>query len=441
MRVALLGLSIEHPQAVSVAFRGDDDLQAYDMLVWSPDGMLAEYADAGLERLPQPLLSPAGSVALLADARRRRGDLRRFLAAGRVIVVVPPLPESLWVHVIEDVQPFDALELLPVRGLRPRAAAGAQGMFRAGQPFADFIAAAPYTPQIQATFADFPGVCICFAAPDGAAAGGYVYHHPGHVLLLPLPADEAPAARTQLLKALLSLGSRLEQQGATTILAPWAEAWRLPGEAALRERLRVLRAEGERVRQDLEQAEGALAQLFSRKALLGGHGGALLSATAEACEALGAVATAGYLGMDSLVIEDGARAGLVLLVEGDAHPSPATTLPAATLPTDTLSRLDGLLRDVQQGYRQPLKGILVSHDPTAAADGTVVNGTVADSTVTADALAERRVAEAGHCWLMAPELLALAQLGTPEAALELIFSTRGRPAPPIDWRAALSREA
>jgi len=420
MRLALMGLTIDHPQAVPVAFRGEDDLQGYDMLVWAPDGLLAEYADAGLARLPQPLVSPAASVALLADARRRREDLRRFLAGGRVIVVVPPAPEGLWVHVIEDVQPFDALELLPVRGLRARDAEGAAGVFRAGQPFADFIAAAPYTPRIQATFAAFPGVPICFAAPDDAPAGGYIYHHPGHVLLLPLPTDAAPAARARLLDALPALAARLEQQGAATTLPPWAEAWRLPGEAALRERLRTLRAERERVRQSLEQAEGALAQLLSRKALLGGHGGALLGAAAEAFEALGAVATAGYLGMDSLVIEDGARAGLVLLVEGNA----------AALPADALSRMDGLLRDVQQGYRQPLKGILVSQDP--AADG---------GAGTADDLAERRVAEAGHCWLMAPELLALAEGGAAAAGLERIFATRGRPAPPIDWRAALSGDA
>lgn len=401
MRVAAIGHASDHPDIDRVAFASDRSILDYDAVIWSPIGLEAEYRDAYTtvgEGGAAPLLSVAASARLLQDVRRRRQEFARFLDRGRIMVVDPPPPVPLRIHIIEDIIDFHPFEALPQRLRLCTAPSGAPVVFRGGHPFRAFAELVPGRPRARAAFERFPGEPLFFAGPEGAVAGGYVYQHPGHLLFLPLPETDGAVVDD----ALLALLGRIEGTGFNLDLPDWSSDYLVPGEAAARDTLRRLMAEQETLARRLEEARQQVREAEYRKALFAGGGTVFLTAIANIFQAFGTIVLPGLLSDDSVVVEDGERFLVVLAVDGAAEP-------------DAPQRLEDRLERFRGSFFSEAKGVVVHSRGVQPGDG-IVNDVMAG-----------RLAAAGHAYLTGVDLLRLATAeGSGQVALDRIFAATGR---------------
>lgn len=405
MRVAAIGHASDHPDIETVAFASDQSVLDYDAVIWSPAGLEAEYRDAYTGVAAEggaPLLSVAASSRLLRDVRRRKRDFSRFFERGRIMVVDPPPPVPLRIHIIEDVIDFHPFEALPLRLTLSSPPAGGPVVFRGGHPFRAFADRIPGRGGARAAFDQFPGEPLFFAGPGDAIAGGYVYQHPGHLLFLPLPEPGAPVDGPKVDDALLDLIGRIEGTGFNLDLPDWSADYLVPGEAAARDDLRHLLAEQETLARRLEEARQEVREAQYRKALFAARGTVFLTAIANVFQAFGAIVLPGLLSDDSVVVEDGERFLVVLAVD-DAEEMEAQV------------RLDDRLARFRDTFFSDAKGVVVHSRGVPPGEG-VVNEVLA-----------RRLAAAGQVYMTGVDLLHLATSGdSGDAALNRIFQTTGR---------------
>ncbi len=404
MRVAAIGYDPGHPAIEPLAFAAERSLLDFDAVLWRPEGLIDEYrddytqpgdSDAG------PLLSVRASNALLADGRRRREEIRRFLDRGRVLVVVPPPAAPLRVHIIEDVFEFDLLDALPDAPART-VSASEPSLFRGGHPFRRFAERIDYATTAAVAFNAFPGEPLFFGAESGAVHGGYIYRHPGHLLLMPMaPLDDL----VPLHEALVPLLGAMESQGFALDLPDWAAAYRLDGEEAARNEVRRLLAEQESLTRRLEAARHRLRDIDLKKALFAGGANVMIQAAAHAFQNLGTIVLPGLLTEDSIVVEDDDRFLVVQMV-------------AAKGETDALDRLTNALNRFSADFHDSAKGVLLHSRGEPPAEG--------DAKPVANLLA-RRAATEGHLYLTGLDLMHLSGAYETTAALELLFGATGHP--------------
>ncbi len=415
MRVAAIGHASDHPDIDTVAFASDQSVLDYDAVIWSPAGLEAEYRDAytgTAEEGAAPLLSVAASSRILRDVRRRKRDFARFLERGRIMVIDPPAPVPLRIHIIEDVIDFHPFEALPQRLTLSAPPPDAPVVFRGGHPFRGFADRVPGRGRARAVFDQFPGEPLFFAGTDGAVAGGYVYQHPGHLLFLPLPEtgkDEGGAAIGGAVvdgaivdAALLALIARIEGTGFNLDLPEWSADYQVPGEAAARDDLRRLLAEQESLARRLEDARQAVRETEYLKALFAARGTVFLTAIANIFQAFGAIVLPGLLSDDSVVVEDGERFLVVLAVDDTAE-------------HDAQLRLEDRLARFRDTFFSDATGVVVHSRGVPPGEG-IVNDVLA-----------MRLAAAGQVYMTGIDLLQLATAGDPgSAALDRIFAATGR---------------
>lgn len=417
MRVAAIGHASDHPDIETVAFASDQSVLDYDAVIWSPAGLEAEYRDAytgATEEGAAPLLSVAASSRLLRDVRRRKRDFTRFLERGRIMVIDPPPPVPLRIHIIEDVIDFHPFEALPQRLTLSAPPSNGPVVFRGGHPFRAFADRVPGRSRARAAFDHFPGEPLFFAGSDGAVAGGYVYQHPGHLLFLPLPEAGNDAVVDS---ALLSLIARIEGTGFNLDLPDWSADYLVPGEAAARDDLRRLLAEQETLARRLEEARQEVREAEYLKALFAARGTVFLTAIANIFQAFGAIVLPGLLSDDSVVVEDGERF-LVVLATDDA------------MEHDAQVHLEDRLARFRDTFFSDAKGVVVHSRGVPPGEG-IVNEVLA-----------KRLASAGQVYMTGVDLLHLATAGDPgRGALDRIFATAGRLADLPEASGLLDRQA
>lgn len=402
MRVAAIGYASDHPAFEPVVFASEQSILDYDAVVWDPIGLEAEYRDAYTSpggNSAAPLLSVAASARLLQDVRRRRREIARFLERGRVMVVVPPPPVSMRIHVIEDVIEFHAAEALPQRLRLSEAASDEAVDFSGGHPFREFAERLAARPRARATFDRFPGEPLFFVGPDRAVAGGYVYHHPGHLLFLPLPETTGGPVD----EALVRLVSRVGSGGFNLDLPDWSDDYLVPDEAAARASLRDLLSEQETLMRRLEEGRQRVREAEHLKALFSGSGPTFLAAITNVFQELGTIALSGLLSDDSVVVEDGERFLVVLAADGSDE-------------ADAAGHLEDRLERFRGAFFSDAKGLVVHSRGVPPEDGVVNDVMVA------------RLAAAGHVYLTGFDLLHLATSDDlRRTALDRMFAASGRP--------------
>ena len=407
MRVAALGYDPGFPGIEAVDFGAADPLDSYDALIWSPAGLIDEYADLytrpGNEEAG-PLLSLAASTRLLSDSRRRRAEFECLIERGGVLVVNPCASTHPRIHAIEDIIAFDPEETLP-RRLRSGMVAveGSDRVeFRGGQPFRSFADAAGTSLTVRTALESFPGVPLFFGARTGAVLGGYLYRHPGHVLFLPRPRPEEHDASRRWHRALLPLMEALEQGSPILDLPEWSREFAVPGEAEARLTLRDLLSERERLEREIEGARETLGDVDRRKALFAGEGQALVAAAAHAFERAGALVLPELFGPGNLVLEYRGRFAVVLVADRAGE-------------SGVVPRLQGLLDSFTQSFGGIAKGVVVHG-----------RGSPPDRGALADEKLRRRLERDGHCYLTGWELFErMCRSSNPEEVLLDLFATRG----------------
>ena len=388
MRVVAIGYDPGVAGVEAAEFGSAGSLGACDAVIWSPAGLFDEYRDAYTgpgNETGESLLSLAASTRLLADSRRRRADFESLLGRGGVLVVNPCGSRQLRVHAIEDIVAFDPEEILP-RGLRP----GMVPMdetgsveFRGGQPFRAFADAAGVPGWAGTALESFRGVPLFFGVRTGAILGGYVYHHPGHLLFLPRPDPEDRVASRRWHGALLPLLATFERQGPGFALPSWSEAYPVSGEVEVRRTLRTLLAERERLARDIDDARERLGEVARRKALFAGQGNALITAAAHAFESSGALVLVDLLGPGSLVLEHRGRFAVVLVADRAGE-------------VDAVERLHALLHAFRQSFGGTAGGIVVHG-----------RGVPPDRGAPASAELQRSLERDGHCYVTGWDLFGL----------------------------------
>ena len=385
IRVAALGYDPGYPGIEAVAFGSSRALGDFDALVWNPATLVDEYRD--LYTRPGkgeagPLLSLASSTRLLSDSRRRRAEIERLVERGGVLVVNPWAGPHLRIHAIEDIMTFDPEEVLP-RRLRAGVVAmdtGDRAEFRGGQPFRSFADLATTSTPVQCALEAFPGVPLFFGARSGAILGGYLYRHPGHLLVLPRPRPDEHEASTRWHRALLPLLGTLEQRSPAPDLPDWSREIAHPGEAEARLTLRELLSERERLEREIEVQRDRLGDLDRHKALFAGEGHVLVDAVAYVFERAGALVLPELLGRASLVLEHRDRFAVVLVADRAGE-------------NDALLRLQDFLDSFMQSFGGTAKGIVVHG-----------RGTPPERSELVDHALQRRLERKGHRYLTGWEL-------------------------------------
>ena len=407
MRVAALGYDPSFSGVEAVAFGSTRPLGSYDALVWSPAGLIDEYRDlytrSGNEKAG-PLLSLAASTRLLSDSRRRRAEFEGLIDRGGVLVVSPWGGPHPLIHAIEDIMAFNPEETLP-RGLRAGMVpveGSDSAQFRGGQPFRAFADAAGTSKSVCAALESFPGVPLFFGARSGAILGGYLYHHPGHLLFLPRPHPEEHDASRCWHRALLPLMEAVEQRSPVLDLPHWSREFAVPGEAEARLTLRDLLSERKRLERELEQVRETLGDFDRQKALFAGEGHALAVAAAHTFERSGAFVRPEWFGPDSLVLEYRGRCAVVLVADrtGERRAAP---------------RLQSLLDSFTQSFGGIAKGIVVHSRGSPPNRGALE-----------DVELRRCLERNGHCYLTGWELFErMYRSSSPEETLLDLLGTGG----------------
>ena len=357
MRIAEIGYTSNHPSIKTLTFASDESILDYDAVLWRPDGLVDEYADAYTQAGTQdegPLLSVRASNEILADSRRRRDEFRRFLDRGRLLFISPPSTVPLRVHIIEDVLDFDLLEPLPHAPRQVRARRE-QSAFRGGNPFRRFIADAGYSADTEVTYPDFPGEPLFFGSETGAVHGGYIYKHPGHMLFMPL---RGPTVPQQFLDPFIALVDAMESQAFALDLPDWVKDFRIDEEVNERDKLRELLSTKEDLNHQIDRARENLRQVNQRKALIGSSGNTLLQAVAAAFQSTGAVTLPGLISENCVVVEDSGHF-LVVLVVGEAAEQAAP------------EQLDQALRTFETDFQARAKGIVIHSRASPPQNATV----------------------------------------------------------------------
>ena len=407
MRVAALGYDPGFPGIEAIGFGSAHPLERYDALIFSPAGLVDEYRDLYTRpgnEAAGPLLSLAASTRLLADSRRRRAEFARLIERGGVLVVDPWAGPHLRVHAIEDIMAFEPEETLPrhLRGGMFAADAGEIAEFRGGQPFRAFVDRAGAALPARCALESFSGVPLFFGARTGAILGGYRYCHPGHLLFLPRPHAEEHDASERWHRALLPLTESLAQQSAVFDLADWSRDFALPGEAEVRQTLRELLSERERLEREIEDARETLGDLDRQKALFAGAGHALAAGVAFAFERSGALVLPDLFGPGNLVLEYRSQFAVVLIADRENE-------------SDAAARLRRLLDTFEESFGESARGIVV-HGRGLPPD----RGGLADENL------RRRLERNGHRYLTGWELFeGMFQSASPEEALSHLFAAPG----------------
>lgn len=345
MRIAEIGYTSNHPSIKTLTFASDESILDYDAVLWRPDALVDEYADAYTQAGTADegaLLSVRASSEILADSRRRREEFQRFLDRGRLLFVSPPSTVPLRVHIIEDVLDFDLLEPLP-HTPRRRRARSEQSAFRGGNPFRRFIDEAGYSADTEVTYPDFPGEPLFFGSETGAIHGGYIYQHPGHMLFMPL---RGPTVPQEFLDPFIALVDTMESQAFALDLPDWVKDFKIDEEVGEREKLRELLSTKEALNHQIERARENLRQINQRKALIGSSGNTLLQAVAAAFQSTGAVTLPGLISENCVVVEDSGRF-LVVLVVGDTAEQAAP------------EQLDHALKTFEMDFQARAKGVVL----------------------------------------------------------------------------------
>jgi len=401
MRIAAIGTEVDHEQFEPVAFSSTTSLLDFDAVLWDPTTLEAEYRDVYTQTgdgTSLPLLSVEASNRLLSDIRRRRREFSRFVERGRQIIVNTPPPVTLRAHIIEDIAEIDPLEALPLR--LPRTAASGDAAFRGGHPFRRFAERIDYAAQAKASLTGFPGEPLFFSTANGSVAGGYVYVHPGHLLLIPFPTG---GVRDSLFAdALIDLVRRIESDGLTPDLPDWADSFTIAGEAEARTELRDLLAEQEEIGSRISEARERLTDITFMKTVVAGSGAALITALANLFQRMNTIVLPGLLSDDSLVVEDGERFLVVVAI------GPENEASAATIMEDRL-RLFG------ETFFSSAKGLVIHSRRTPP------------ETEPANDLLARQLSQAGHAYMTGFDLLGLLDESlSDERKLGLVFETNGR---------------
>lgn len=410
MRVATIGYASDHPKFEAIAFASERSVLDFDAVVWSPNGLVEEYRDAYTSvtsGATAPLLSVAASARLLQDMRRRRQEFARFLERGRTIVIDPPSPVCLRIHIIEDIVDFVPLEALPVRfGLRPPSN-GAHVVFSGGQPFRAFAEQMPNSVRPCSVFDGFPGEPLFHAGARDTVAGGYVYHHPGHMLFLPL--HSSPHLGRD--EALIALFSKIGGGGLHLDLPDWASAYQVPGEQAAREKLRALTEEQELLARRIDAVREDLREAEHLKALIAGNGATLTTAVARAFQGFDTIVLPGLLSEDSIVVEDGERFLVVVVADDDSTEEAAGEADALRLS----QRLEDRMARFRDTFFSEAKGVVVHAVGASqiAGDG--------------DMAAAARLGAEGYAYLTGMDLMHLATAAPGQTPpLDRIFDETGR---------------
>jgi hypothetical protein len=411
MRVAALGYDPGVPGIETVAFGSAHRLGHYDALIWSPAGLVDEYRDLytrPAEEEAGPLLSLASSTRLLSDSRRRRAEFESLMDRGGVLVVCPWAGPHPRIHAIEDIMAFDPEETLPrrLRSGMVNVDARERAEFRGGQPFRAFAEAAGTSLPVRCALESFPGIPLYFGARTGAVLGGYLYHHPGHLLVLPRPRREEPGAFRSWHRALMGLMRALEQGSPVLDLPEWSQAFDVPGEAEIRRALRELLLERDRVEREIEDVRVALGDVERRKALFAGEGQALVVAAAHAFERSGALVLPELLGPGSLVLEHRGRFAVVLVADRAGEHG-------------VMPRLQGLLDSFSESFSDNAKGVVVHSRGTPPNRGALGDENLRDCL-------ERN----GHCYVTGWELFErMSRNASPEDVLLELLATRSASVP------------
>lgn len=303
MIVATLGAG---PDPRRIAFRSDAPLTEFDALIVDLDAIAGEFADDVEDIGPPPLLTVAGSNALLEATRRWRGRLARFMREERMVMVGWRHLPHVRIHTMQDIMMFGPADLFPSLGLQFHDLPGPIATrATSGEPFGRFYSLLGAPIVASAVIASLRGVAV-LEGPQGEVAGLYVHCAPGHMVLTSLPPEAAP------LDAVRALGTALGGTRYSSFLPTWSDRLFLSGEREVVQELAAL--DDAIAAQELRAAvlRERLLALRRMKAVVAGTPAQAAAVAAERARSVGAVLLRDFVDEAAIVIAADAHAPVLL---------------------------------------------------------------------------------------------------------------------------------
>ena len=317
----------------------------YDVVLWEPEQVLAEYLNHYYTTTYQGLHSfdEDGSFELLRAASRRRAEMTKFLELGRTLVIVVPADLSWFIDtgqrttsgtgrnqkITRHVRSMNIAELLPVQ-LQVSAAQGDEMELKLGEPFAGFWRSQRDRLYYSAVITAQPGTVAATVERTDMPVAAIVREGNGTVVLIPtvwwpdvrrddvedeedgsITRSERRAMDEALTDALLQLVTELRAQSGEYSLPKWAAAVHLPAEPEQRADLRQLQERLAKTQEAVDARRAAIGRLEERKLLFTGTGVALEHIVEEALQALGFDVEAGEPGRTDRHLSLGERRAVI----------------------------------------------------------------------------------------------------------------------------------
>lgn len=319
MQVGLLDLPLVFASATNFSFPTPLPLDGVDLLIWNPAAIATAYQPENT-RDGLTLLSVVASQQLVRDTLAWRRELREFMASGGTLVVLSPGAARLALHTVQDVVGYDLLEALPDASAASLTACDPTPVHCPfGEPFKSFFAQLGDRFIASATFGNTANAqLIATAGASSLACGIYRYRHPGRLLVLPSLSGTGQGAMRDVVTAIIDLVARLRLEGRGATRYRWNAPPQMPGEPALRSRLRELAAQ----RRSLDEEEAALASRLDSLMFLSqlqcGDATGVIDAAALVLHAMGGYTQRGLRDMNMLMWEQQGRTRVLVVVD-DAH--------------------------------------------------------------------------------------------------------------------------
>ena len=331
MRFLSLGWTFDHDEVVNEDFRSQISALDFDVVFWSPNGVIDEYTSRSTyQNLPS--LTEDESAAAVKDTKRRRSELSEVLRLGRSIVVVTTPSQDCYVDsgqreysgtgrnrlTTHLVRPHDFLTALPV-DIATAEAVGEKLSFVGEPPLDAYWRANRDFFYYAAYFESQPGrPWVVIDGTDRAVGSLLITDSGGILLFVPSlidnddPHDPLLLSReATFIESLKDLINTLRAETGEFALPGWADLYRTDKELGARELLGVAQASLAEAEALVSQSQLRLEESSRPKLLIAASGRSLELAVAEVFQLLGCDVASDESGRADLTLEWDSKVAVV----------------------------------------------------------------------------------------------------------------------------------
>ncbi|MDD5428322.1 MAG: hypothetical protein PHI58_03680 [Candidatus Omnitrophica bacterium] len=331
MKIASIGLHIQHKDVANISFTSSTSLLDYDMLIWDPSDLFEEYNCEYSQPTYQgyPNLNDDDSPRIREDVKRRRGEIIDFLKNNRTIIIILPPPKKCYCasgkydyagsgknrSTTRYVDELDLCSIVPIEDFTTVMADGYNIELREQEPFKKYWSKMNKRHYYSAYLSSSLGKPFLFIKGTDKVVGTWVPTKNGIFLMLPSlvikPKSEVASISAEFIDAINELISGLQKTGDDYLLPPWTKQYMLPPEEAKRSQVEIKESELTELTTEIAKLKKEFINIEKNKILLSGSGKILEEQVAYILGEIGFIVERGTAGRDDLILRYGDKVAVV----------------------------------------------------------------------------------------------------------------------------------